>query len=53
MNINTLEEDQVEDIAEKSESGRRDKELLQLTIHTLEEVTVTTFVRKLAKGEKF
>ena len=36
MNINTLEEDQVEDIAEKNESGRRDEELPQLTIHTLE-----------------
>jgi hypothetical protein len=53
MNINTLEEDQVEDIAEKIESGRRDEELPQLTIYTLEEVTARTFVRKLAKGEKF
>jgi hypothetical protein len=33
MNINTLEEDQVKDIAEKIESGRRDEELPQLTIH--------------------
>jgi hypothetical protein len=31
MNINTLEEDQVEDIAEKIESGRRDEELPQLS----------------------
>jgi len=53
MNINTLEEDQVEDIAEKIESGRRDEELSQLTIYTMEEVTARTFVRKLAEGEKF
>jgi type III secretory pathway component EscV len=53
MNINTLEEDQVEDIAEKIESGRRDEELPQLTIYTLEEVTVRTFIRKLVEGEKF
>ena len=53
MNINTLEENQVKDIAEKIESERRVEELPQLTIHTLEEVTVKTFVRKLAEGEKF
>ena len=53
MNINTLEGDQVEDIAKKIESGRRDEELPQLTIYTLEEFTAKTFVRKLAKGEKF
>jgi hypothetical protein len=53
MNINTLKEDQVEDIAEKIESKRRDEELPQLTIYTLEEVTVRTFIRKLAEGEKF
>ena len=53
MNINTLEEMQVKDIAEKIESEMRDEELPQLTIHTLEEVTIKTFVRKLAEGEKF
>ncbi|XP_034906448.2 uncharacterized protein [Populus alba] len=51
MNINTLEENQVKDIAEKIESERRIEEMPQLTIHTLEEVTVKTFVRKLAEGE--
>jgi hypothetical protein len=30
-----------------------DKALPQLTVHTLEEVSAKTFVRKLAKGEKF
>ena len=39
INKNTLEEDQVEDIAEKIESIRRDEELPQLTIYTQEEVT--------------
>lgn len=53
MNINTLEEDQVEDITEKIESGRRDEELPQLTIYTPEEVTARIFIRKLAEREKF
>jgi hypothetical protein len=53
MNINTLEEDQVEDIAEKIKFGKRDEELPQLTIYTLKEFTTRTFVRKLAEGEKF
>jgi hypothetical protein len=53
MNINTLEEDQVKNIAEKIESGRKDEELPQLTIHTREEVTDMTFIRKLTEGEKF
>ena len=53
ININTLEEHQVKDSAEKFESERRDEEMTQLTIHTLEKVTVKTFVRKLAEGEKF
>ena len=39
INKNTLEEDQVEDIAEKIESIRRDEDLPQLTIYTQEEVT--------------
>ena len=33
MNINTLEEDRVKNIAEKIESGRKDEELPQLTNH--------------------
>jgi len=49
MNINTLDEDQVEDIAEKIESGKRDEELPQLTIYNLEEFTARTFIRKLAE----
>jgi len=53
MNINTLEEEQVEDFAKKIKSERRDEELSQLTIYTLEEVTARTFVRKLAEREKF
>ena len=53
MNINTLEEDQIKNIAKKMESRRRDKELPQLISHTLEEVAVRTFIRKLAEREKF
>jgi hypothetical protein len=34
MNINTLEEDQVENIVAKIESRRRDEKLSQLTIYT-------------------
>ena len=49
MNMNTLEENQVEDIAEKIESRRRDEELPQLTIYTLEQVTVRTFFQRLAE----
>jgi len=33
--------------------GKEDEALPQLTIHTLEEVSDKTFVRKLAQGEKF
>jgi len=53
MNINTLEEDEVKGIVEETEVGRRDEEMSQLTIYTLEEVVARAFVRKLAKGEKF
>jgi hypothetical protein len=38
---------------EEIEVGRREEEMSQLTIYTLEEVASRTFVRKLAKGEKF
>jgi hypothetical protein len=53
VNINTMEEDKVKGIAGKTESGRRDEELPQLTIYTLEKVIARTFVRKLVEGEKF
>ena len=53
MNINTLEEDEAKGIVEETEVGRRDEEMSQLTIYTLEEVVARAFVRKLAKGEKF
>ena len=36
MNINTLEEDKVKGITRKTESRRKDEELPQLTIYTLE-----------------
>ena len=45
MNINTLDqEDKVKGIARKTEYRRRDEELPQLTIYTLEKVTARTFV---------
>jgi hypothetical protein len=53
MNINTLEENNVKGFAKKTESGRRDEKLPQLTIYTLKEVAAKIFVRKLAKGENF
>jgi len=33
--------------------GVEDESLPQLTVHTLEEVSTKTFMRKLAMGEKF
>ena len=53
MSINTLEEDEVEGGNMKTVAGREDEALPQLTIHTLEEVSAKTFIRKLADGEKF
>jgi hypothetical protein len=53
MNINTLKEDEAKGVVEEIEVGRREEEMSQLTIYTLEEVASRTFVRKLAKGEKF
>ncbi|KAL3567808.1 hypothetical protein D5086_030459 [Populus alba] len=35
------------------DKGVEDESLPQLTVHTLEEVSTKTFVRKLAMGEKF
>jgi len=37
----------------KTVEGKKDEALPQLTIHTLEEVSAKTFVRKLAEGKKF
>ena len=37
----------------KAVVGKEDEALPQLTIHTLEEVSAKTFVRKLAQREKF
>ena len=52
MSINIVEEE-VEGIAKKTQSGRREEELPQLTIYALEEVTARTCIHKLAEGEKF
>jgi hypothetical protein len=53
MNINTLEGDEAKGIVKEIEVGRREEEMSQLTIYTLEEVAAKTFIRKLAEGEKF
>jgi hypothetical protein len=53
MSINTLEENKVEGGGMKTVEGKKDEALSQLTIHTLEEVSAKTFVRKLAEGKKF
>jgi hypothetical protein len=53
MSINTLEENEVEGDDMKIVAGKGDEALPQLTVHTLEEVSAKTFVRKLAQGEKF
>ncbi|XP_061979625.1 uncharacterized protein LOC133700079 [Populus nigra] len=53
MDINTLEKDKEEGSGMNMVSGVKDESLPQLTVHTLEEVSTTTFVRKLAMGEKF
>jgi hypothetical protein len=46
--INTLEENEVERDVMKTVAGKGDEALPQLTVHTLEEVSAKTFVRKLA-----
>jgi len=43
----------VEEGGMKTVEGKKDEALSQLTIHTLEEVSAKTFVRKLAEGKKF
>ena len=53
MNINTLEEENVKRDSEKVKSGKEDEILPQLTIHVLEKTSIKTFIRNLAKGEKF
>ena len=53
MSINTVEEEEVEGIAKKTQSGRKEEELPQLTIYALEEVIACTCIWKLAEGEKF
>jgi hypothetical protein len=51
MSINTLEENEVEGDVMKTVAGKGDEALPQLTVHTLEEVSAKTFVRKLDQGE--
>jgi hypothetical protein len=53
MNVNTMEEGEIEGDDKKTQMGKEDEALPQLTVHTLEEVSAKTFVRKLAQGEKF
>ena len=53
MSINTLEGKEKEEGDVKVIVGKEDEALPQLTIHTLEEVSTKTVVRKLAPGEKF
>jgi hypothetical protein len=53
MSINTLEANKVNGDDMKTITGKGDEVLPQLTVHTLEEVSIKTFVRKLAQGEKF
>jgi hypothetical protein len=47
MNINTMEEDKVKGIARKTEYRKRDEELPQLTIYTMENITARTFIQEL------
>jgi uncharacterized Fe-S cluster protein YjdI len=53
MSINIVEKEEVQSIVKKTQSGKRDEELPQLTIYAVEEVTAHACIRKLAKGEKF
>ena len=48
-----MEEEEVGGIAKKTQSGRREEELPQLTIYALAEVIARTCIQKLAEGEKF
>ena len=53
MSINTVEKEEINGNVRKTQSGRRDKELPQLTIYALEKVTARTCIRKLAERKKF
>ena len=53
LDINTLEGNEKKGDNMKAVAGKEDEVLPQLTIHTLEEVSAKTFVRRLAQGEKF
>jgi S-ribosylhomocysteine lyase LuxS involved in autoinducer biosynthesis len=53
ININTLEKDKVKRDDKRIELGKKNEVLQQLIIHTLEEVSAKTLVRKLTKGKKF
>ena len=53
MSINTLEGNKKKGDDVKAVAGKEDEALPQLTIHTLEEVSTKTVVRKLAPSEKF
>jgi len=53
ISINTLEKDKEEGGDMNMVAGGEDESLPQLTVHTLEEVSAKTFVRKLDVGEKF
>jgi len=53
MNVNTMEEGEIEGDDKKTQVGNEEEALPQLVVHTLEEVSAKTFVRKLAQGEKF
>ncbi|KAJ6974614.1 hypothetical protein NC653_030665 [Populus alba x Populus x berolinensis] len=52
MSINTLKGNEKKGDDVKAVAGKEDEALPQLTIHTLEEVSAKTVVRKLAPGEK-
>jgi len=51
--VNTMEKGKIEIDDKKTQVGKEDEALPQLTVHTLEEVFTKTFVRKLAQGKKF
>jgi hypothetical protein len=53
MGIHTFEKDKEERGGMNMVAGVEDESLPQLTVHTLEEVSPKTFVRKLAVGDKF
>jgi hypothetical protein len=53
MNVNTMKEGEIEGDDKKTQVGKEDEAPPQLIVYTLEEVSAKTFVRKLARGEKF